>query len=579
MAAIRLAWQFDFAAPPALVWPFVADTNRMNLLAGMPPVRYETVAGARVGVARQAGMEQRWDEHPFTWRHAERHEVVRTYHGGPLRAYRSSVTLTPHGEGTRLEHVVELEPRSALMAPLVSLGTHGLEAAWRKAYGAVDACLKGVGAYPFAPSAEAPAPAALAPFVERLVAAGRPEALAHRLATLVAEGSDLELQQLRPFALADRWGEDRHGVLELCLEAVRVGLLEPRWSHMCPRCRGPKAGAARLAELAGEAGCEDCGVRFSGTFDRTVELAFRPMPAVRAVEELVYCVAGPGATPHIVFQGDVPPGKLDLALDVEPGTYRLRVGDAEAYVVFLGDGEPVAGELALDALRDLDALAGPRLALTLANPTNSPLKAVLEREAWSDQAVTAAYAGTLAAFRDALGSEGLTTPMPVSLLAFLVLRARGTAAVYADLGPAAAHAMIGGWLDGWKAAVAAARGTAFKGGGDTVLAAFYDPLAAAETALAILELAAELEPPHPALGLAIGADAGACVALGPGVDFAGAPVERALAASGYARPGELVLGEALAGELGVQLLLGASERWSTGLPEQDEEGLAYVRAT
>jgi class 3 adenylate cyclase len=575
LAAIRLAWRYDFAAPPALVWPFVADTNRMNLLAGMGPVRYETQDGKRVGIARQAGMEQRWDEHPFTWRHAERHEVLRTYHGGPLRAYRSSVALAPSGEGTRLEHVVELEPRSALVAPMVTLGTRGLEAAWLKAYGAVDAYLRG-GSYPFAPDEATAVPEALAGPVRRLVEAGQPEALARRLAALVATASDLELQQIRPIALADRWGEDRHVVLELALQAVRAGLLEPRWSHMCPRCRGPKGAAARLADLAAEAGCEDCGVRFRGTFDRTIELAFRPAPALRKVEETVYCVAGPGATPHVVFQGEVQ-GEVPLALAVEPGTYRLRGSWGEAYVTYLGDGERLAGTIDLAAPADVEATAGPRLELTLKHASGTPQVAVLEREAWGDQAVTAAYAGTLAAFRDVLGAEGLGAPMPVELLAFVALRARGAARVYADLGPAEGHALITGWLDGWRAAVAAARGTVFKGGGDTLLATFYDPLAAVETALALLDLAAELLPPHPALGLAVGADAGGCVALGPGVDFAGAPVERALAASGFARPGELLLGADLAGELGVQLLLESSDRWHAGDQELDEDGQAYVR--
>jgi hypothetical protein len=109
------------------------------------------------------------------------------------------------------------------------------------------------------------------------------------------------------------------------------------------------------------------------------------------------------------------------------------------------------------------------------------------------------------------------------------------------------------------------------------MAAFYDPLAAVETALGVLDLAAELEPPHPALSLAVGADAGACVALGPGLDYAGAPVEGALAAASYARGGELVLGEALAGETGVQLLLAGQERWQAHEPEQDEDQRAFVR--
>ena len=125
-----------------------------------------------------------------------------------------------------------------------------------------------------------------------------------------------------------------------------------------------------------------------------------------------------------------------------------------------------------------------------------------------------------------------------------VIRARGASTVYADLGPADGHALVHGWLTAWTEAIAAARGVVYRIDGNQLLAAFYDPLAAFETALALAE--ADLPPPHPALSLALGADAGPCVALGPGVDYAGAPVERAIAAASYAAGGEIMLGSALA---------------------------------
>ncbi|MBM3276163.1 MAG: hypothetical protein FJZ00_13500, partial [Candidatus Sericytochromatia bacterium] len=126
LRAVRLRWEWHLAASPAVLWPLVSDTNRMNRLAKMDPVHFEEKAdpggGAiRTGHARQIGIPVRWEEHPFEWHHGERFSVLRTFHTGPLRAYRNAVELLPEASGTHLVHTVEILPRTRLLDPIVRL--------------------------------------------------------------------------------------------------------------------------------------------------------------------------------------------------------------------------------------------------------------------------------------------------------------------------------------------------------------------------------------------------------------------------------------------------------------------------
>ena len=174
---------------------------------------------------------------------------------------------------------------------------------------------------------------------------GAGSGLVDRLCLLVEQGDDLSVARLRPYALASLWGVDRRPVLELCLEATRAGLLELRWELLCPLCRGPSAVGETLDDAAGTVHCETCLIDFAAEFDRSVEIAFRPSPAIREVGDVDFCVAGPQVTRHVVAQELLAPGDgRPLALRLEPGSYRLRALGLPGTlpVVVGGDGQAKA---------------------------------------------------------------------------------------------------------------------------------------------------------------------------------------------------------------------------------------------
>lgn len=409
--AVVLKWEWTLKASPAALWPFVSDTNRMNVIAGMSPVRFTEHArpegpARRVGHSKLLGFPVSWDEHPFRWVYPESFQVLRTFHSGPLSAYVSKVVLEAEGAGTQLTHTVRIVPRSWMLAPFVKAEGAQLQKKWERAYRLIDDHLAYGGPHPFGAPVKKPHPEPVRTIVERLEAQGQDPALVAGLVEFVLGAHETELQHLRPFMLADRWRAPRTQVLELLMAAAAHGLLEARWSHLCPQCRGPKASADQPERLAEEAGCISCGITFARAGEENVELAFRPAAAVRAIAGATYCVGGPGATPHVLFQDAVGPGaRVELDLPVEPGLYRVRsaLPRGEAIIHFLGAegaarARPVVRLTAAGVVAPTEAVGGETLKLLLESEAEAA-HVVLERTAMGAEIATAHHVRAMPSYQ------------------------------------------------------------------------------------------------------------------------------------------------------------------------------------
>ena len=113
---LQFVWKIPIGAPPDRLWRYIADTNRLNQYAGMPEFKFRYIpepdGGSRQeGETRYMGWLLRWDEHPFEWIEGRYYEIVRTYHNGPVREFRTAVTLHPNNGGSIVEQKIECEPR------------------------------------------------------------------------------------------------------------------------------------------------------------------------------------------------------------------------------------------------------------------------------------------------------------------------------------------------------------------------------------------------------------------------------------------------------------------------------------
>lgn len=505
MPEFHYRWEWRLRSSPEQLWPLVADTNRFNRDAGVPALDQgeRRPGGRRVLRLAKLGIPIEWEEEPFEWIEPHRFSVVRRYSRGPVAEMRVAVELVPAGEGTLLVYEVWAEPRNLLgrIAIPVEIGRWS-KARFERAFRRYDEELLETEASNSLLLAPAKG-ARLAPGGERRLAAGKETlmrrdlspALVERLAGLLERADDLTLSRIRPYALADAWGAERRAVLELFLHATRAGLVEFRWDLICPMCRGAPESADTLAEVEQHVHCDSCAIDFRVDFERSVELTFRPVAAIREVAVREYCVGGPQVTPHIVAQQLVAPGEeRTLEPELPAGSYRLRGGGApEQFVVAPGE----------------------RPTVLCANDSEQERLFVLERTAWSDQVLPAAEVTALQVFRDLFADEALRPGEPISVgtLTVLFTDLRDSTRFYLDVGDAPAFGSVMDHLDVLRDAVAEEGGAVVKAMGDAIMAVFNRPLGAVRAAQrAQSELALEVDGRR-SFALKVGIHAGHCIAV------------------------------------------------------------------
>ncbi len=507
-------WIWNLRASPAALWPLAADTNRFNRDTGLPPVQSagsERLANARRNLRfRVFGMLIEWVEEPFEWIYPHRFGVLRRYRRGPLAEMRVQVSFNPLPEGgTRLAYEVWAKPRNILgyLAIPVQIG---LISARR--FATVFRDYDRLASHPDRerlPSAGvrlAPGGRArLAEIRSRLLQTGLAENPVDALLALVEHADDLALAQIRPYAMADLWHRPRREVLELFLWATRFGLLEFRWDTLCPHCRRSPESASSLRQVKSKQLCPSCNVNFQVDFDQTVELTFRPSPAIRQVAEgQKFCIAGPQTTPHIVAQQLLRPGE-ERALEpvLESGHYRLRLLELPgAQVVRVTqEGEPEAIFRARPGGVESQAInLSPCSRLVFENTTTAEQLFILERSAWNEQATPAADVAVLQTFRDLFASEALRPEEPISVgsLVIVFTDLRSSTRLYREIGDAPAFGSVMDHFDVLRQSIAAEGGAMVKTMGDAVMAVFRRPAEALRAMLAAQNrLAAPPAPENP----------------------------------------------------------------------------------
>ena len=345
-----------------------------------------------------------------------------------------------------------------------------------------------------------------------------PEAV-EKLLELVAVSEEEPLLSLRPYAFADSWGFERHEVLKVFLLATRAGLLDLQWKVLCPSCRGSDKPLASLSQVSSRAHCDSCQIDFEVNFDRFTELVFRPNSAVRALHAREYCIGGPQVTPHIRIQQLMAPGETrQLISHLEPGRYRSRVlGLRSGIPVLVSEKGPASVEVSVPEGEwpDREIEAGPDARWTVTNPGNAERLFIVERAAWSDQAVTAAEVTGLQIFRDLFSSEALRPGEQISVgkLALVFTDLKDSTRFYHEVGDAPAFGCVMQHFDILKEVIARHGGGIVKTIGDAVMAVFPDSFHALEAMGEAQQQLASACTEHRPMILKAGIHEGTCIAV------------------------------------------------------------------
>jgi adenylate cyclase len=377
-----------------------------------------------------------------------------------------------------------------------------------------------------------------------------------RLVDLLATATDADVARMRPYALADEWGASRRATLAVFLRAAAGGLLRLSWDLLCPACEGAVS-VEKLKDLPAGGHCPACDVDFGADFDRNVEATFRPEPAVRAAERLVFCYGSPSSTPSWLAQFVVPPASTHtLTMRLGAGRYRLQA-QSLAHPLLL-DVDEAAAAHALRATVEPESggrfrasatsLAPGGCEIVIDNPCSTPRRVQLAWREFASQAATAADVTGVGLFRDLFGADVLSPSQHVDVgrRTILFTDLVGSTALYERVGDAAAYGLVRQHFELLGGIIERHGGHVVKTVGDAVMAAFDLPVEGARAGLACIEALRTLKNPDgtsPGLKLRVGVHAGPCLAIDANhhVDYFGRTVNVAARVEGLGGADELVL--------------------------------------
>ncbi|MGQ0815409.1 MAG: DUF5939 domain-containing protein [Gemmatimonadota bacterium] len=551
----RYEWEWRLAATPAALWPLVSDTNRFNRDAGVPYIeeRAGVTPGTRRFRLRRYGVLVAWDEEPFEWVRPRSFGVLRRYLSGPVRELRVLTQIVPDGE---THCVVRYQITAVARNPLAFAAIPieiGLISARRfravfERYAREAQSQARSFSLPQSQPDMLPKRASLPPGgAERLervratLAATFDADLVDRLLDVVTRAQDLSVARMRPYLLADFWNVRRRSVVDLCLHATRAGLLDLQWDVLCPLCRGAKQSNESLRGISQPVHCDACNIDFFANFEQQVELTFRPNPAIRAIDVFPYCIGGPNLTPHIVAQQIVPAHQAQsIRLELEAGRYRIRSAEIAGGELFTAD-------------------TGGEHDVVLNNTSDERRLLIVERMAWSDQALTAAEVIALQEFRDLFSAEALRPgeAINVGTMAILFTDLLGSTRMYREIGDASAFGRVMDHFSVLREAMREEDGALVKTIGDAVMAVFRRPAGAIRTVLRAQQLLAALpegvRPPN----LKAGIHVGPCIAvtLNERLDYFGSTVNIAARLGSLCAGGQIIISDTVAADPEVRSLL------------------------
>jgi class 3 adenylate cyclase len=564
-SVFRYRKERHFAKPPEAIWPLVADTARVNAIAGSPVYRVEEHADAEGRMRRYATagigpLQLKWRESFGEWQQNRRATQIRDFMNGPLRHFEATMEIFPEGTGSRFVFSGEMECVGAL--GWLGRVTGQFERSMDQRLAAMEKLIAQAEMPDHISGAlakEAAKPAArrrLGTLIGELDRDPASHGLAPKLADYLLHAPDLALRGIRPLAMAQFWRATEADTVELFLAAHRRGILGLGWDLLCPRCRGAKSRVEHLHDLPKGAHCSSCNIDYDRDFTRNVELTFHPEPWLRTLPEGELCMLGQGSTPHVKLQAEVAAhSSKNFAIVLQPGHYRFRTvepgGEADADI----GGDGLIPEVSASGGDIFLAKPGRANEMVAHNDTDRPLFFVIEDRNWARDALTGESVIAMPAFRR-LCPEQLLRPgddVEIGRVAIVFTDLQGSTKMYEELGDATAYHLVRDHFAFLSERVQRHNGFVVKTVGDAVMAAFHDPADAVRAVLSIQDEVASFNRGRSDGGivLKLGLHLGPCIAVTAGdvLDYFGSAVNTASRLEHQCRGGEVIVSEAVLADL------------------------------
>ncbi|MBI2377410.1 MAG: adenylate/guanylate cyclase domain-containing protein [Deltaproteobacteria bacterium] len=424
--------------------------------------------------------------------------------------------------------------------------------------------------------------------ISSLESSGVDRAVCRSIEELITKGDPVELSRLVPPRLAARWKAHEDAVLDAFLAGTRAGLFELQWDVKCPSCAGPAAHASHLAQLTSDSRCQLCDLDFAGSFDESVEVTWRPHPAVMDLSNVdpASVVMGHSA-PSFVADVAVPArSEARIDVDLTHGNYLLRAPSIDAVRgIYIGPDTIEARDTLSLAIVDQRIErgpwrrpAGPYSVVVRSSSTEPQPFAIFKvsDRPWISAARLAAHQG----FRDLFSKELISTDesFTIKSAAFVFTDIKGSTELYERVGDARAYPLVRDHFQIMGLAVKRNGGAIVKTIGDAVMATFMTSASAVRFALDMLEEFDRFNASDPncdAIIVKVGVHAGPCIAVTSNdrLDYFGRTINTAARVQGLSRGRDLVMSRSVAESVGVQTIVDAAPYRSESF-EAELKGIA-----
>jgi class 3 adenylate cyclase len=511
---------------------------------------------------------------------------------GPLKRAVSRVSLKPEQGGCVLSHEMILDGKNPFWNVIARLFVgFQMRRGFLKAYESIDKYLRQKTSRPVSlPNMvnTKPDKSKLRLLSRRLAKQGNAD-LVQLLTEHLRTAPDRDLTRMRPYKLAEKWGQERTKTLVTMLHATDAGLLELSWDILCPVCRNPANTQEHLGEVESAVHCAACNVDYSGDLSQNVEAVFRPARDIRAVKVSDFCTAGPQTTPHIVMQWTLEPGSTHtIEVQVDEGHFRIsgpRFSGSFPVEVRDDESNETISVEPTQLVHDPTRLYR-RIAIALNNTTQHEQTFRLERELWRDDAALGSEVVATSTFQRFFATEALAPGQTVTIqkLYFLFTDLKDSVRAYDRFGDASAYGACRGHFKAVRKIVEEWDGVIVKTIGDAVMAVFTDPVQALLASKDLQSDAAVLRPPpmKEDLCLKLGLHGGACLAVhaNGAMDYFGRTVNMAARFQGLSAGGDLIISSDVADQMEVVGILdgiSATKTRETTVLKGLEEETSFLR--
>lgn len=563
-------WRYKLPYPVHEIWPVITDTSTLNRELGLPPMQLNEIDGRVYGVSKMGGFTLEWEELPWQWMYGRFVTAKRLYSKGIARSVRVVYYLEKLAPDETLFSVYfRWLPRRLTGRTVLSLGMNR----FKKIYGTTVETLiernrrnKG--------GAGAACAAQIDQKDKKSVATDKVEIYRSKLkelsdfndavdllCNLVVNGSDDELDRIKVRKLAADSNIHYRRLLEVCLYAVKEGMLTLSWDTICPHCRGVRSEIEHLGDLIENDSCEACGIDFKATDLDSYEVTFHVSDHIRKVEKKLYCAAEPAEKNHMLVSITLEPGQgVDATGVLAGGIYRLRTADEKDYCR-LTVKDPGA-----DSFRYENGLAGEfslnyEGELVLYNSGSENHEFVIEEFEHDQYSLRPSDLFNFQQFRNLFAAEALSAGLKLDVGEQIIMFTDivGSSRFYHNRGDADAFSHVRSHFVEIYSEISENGGAVIKTVGDAAMASFNsadDALRAAAGMQHYFE-----NPENTPLRLRITIHSGPCLAvkLNSGIDYFGNTVNLAAKIQSAAGPGEVVVTESFIHKLSDQTLADKAE--------------------